>query len=80
MLPLEANDLITLIQSLKPQSYEREDHCPFALNNIIWSNQILFIPANMKTTGPPNTVEYMPLVTKLPPVFSLICKLKDILN
>ena len=51
-----------------------------ALNNIIWPNQILFIPANMKTTGPPNTVEYMPLVTKIPPVFSLMCKLKDILN
>ena len=53
-----------------------------SLNNIIWPNQILFIPANaiMKTTSPFNTVEYLPLVTKLPPVFSLIFKLKDKLN
>ena len=54
---------------------------PFtALNNIICSNQILFIPVIMNTTGPSNMVEYLPLVTKLPPVFSLIFKLKDKLN
>ena len=43
------------------------------LNNIICSNQILFIPANamMKTTGPSNTVEYLPIVTKFAPVFTI---------